>query len=84
MGGSVMVSTALQRFNWRKLQFARSEILRMVAAGATWKLALSAGLAGKTMWNHGVICLADIVAKPITSIVAGILAIDPIAAYGRR
>jgi hypothetical protein len=79
-----MIATALNGFDWQRLRLARSEVLRMLTAGTAWGLAMSAGIAGMTFWNHSMVCPDDIVVTTVLSIVAGILAIGPIAAYGGR
>ena len=78
-----MTATALQ-LNWQKLRLAQTDFVRMLAAGTAWGTALTAGLAGLTFWNCGMICPDDIAITAAISSVAGILAIGPIAAYGRR
>ena len=79
-----MFATELNRFDWQKLRLSKPEFLRMLLAGSLWGLALSAGLAGLSAWNHGMVCPDDIAITTAISIVTGIFAIGPIAAYGRR
>ena len=79
-----MLATALGRFDWRKLRLTRAEALRMLTAGTAWGVAMSAGLAGLTLWNCGMICQDDLIKTAVLSIAAGIVAIGPLAAYGRR
>lgn len=78
------IATALNEFDWQKLRLTRSEMRRMLVAGTAWGTAMSAGIAGMTFWNYGMICPDDIAVTTAISIAAGILAIGPIAAYGRR
>ncbi len=80
----MMFATVLNGFDWRKLRLTRSEALRMLMAGIAWGVAVSAGLAGMTLWNCGMICQDDLVKTTMLSVAAGILAIGPLAAYGRR
>jgi hypothetical protein len=84
MGGPLMIATTLDKFEWRKLRLTRNEALRMLLAGTAWGIAMSIGLAGMTLWNCGMICQDDLVRTTTISVVAGILAIGPLAAYGRR
>ena len=79
-----MTVTALHGLKWRKLRLTRNDALRMLTAGTAWGVAVSAGLTGMTFWNCGMICQDDLVKTTALSIVAGILAIGPLAAYGRR
>jgi hypothetical protein len=82
--GKMSFATALTGFSWRKLQLTRKEMLRMLMAGTAWGVAMSAGLAGMTFWNCGMICQDDLIKTTTLSFIAGILAIGPLAAYGRR
>ena len=79
-----MVATALGQFDWQKLRLTQTEFARMLVAGTAWGMAMSAGIAGMTFWNCGVVCPDDIVMTSAVSVAAGILAIGPIAGYGRR
>jgi hypothetical protein len=79
-----VISTTLEAFDWRKLRLTRNEALRMLIAGAAWGVAVSAGLTGMTFWNCGMICRHDLVVTTALSVAAGIIAIGPLAAYGRR
>jgi hypothetical protein len=84
MGGSLMIATTLNKFEWQKLWLTRNEALRMLLAGTAWGIAMSIGIAGMTLWHCGLICQDDLVRTTTISVVAGILAIGPLAAYGRR
>jgi hypothetical protein len=84
MGGPLMIATALNKFEWQKLWLTRTEVLRMLIAGSAWGIAMSVGLAGMTFWNCGMICQHDLLVSTALSVGAGILAIGPLAAYGRR
>jgi integral membrane sensor domain MASE1 len=79
-----MISTTLGAFDWRTLRLTRNEALRMLIAGATWGVAVSASLTGMTLWNCGMICQHDLIVTTALSVAAGIIAIGPLAAYGRR
>jgi hypothetical protein len=78
------IATALHGLDWRKLRLTRNESLRMLMAGTAWGVAVSAGLAGMTFWNCGMICQDDLIKTTAVSVAAGILAIGPLAAYGQR
>jgi hypothetical protein len=80
----MMIAAALNRFDWQTLRLTKSEGLRMLVAGTAWGLAMSAGIAGMTFWNCAMVCPDDIVFTTALSVVAGIFAIGPLAAYGRR
>jgi hypothetical protein len=75
---------SLPTLDLRHLRLTKSEVLRLLIAGTAWGLATSAGLAGLTMWNDGVVCIPDVLATTFTAIIAGLLTIGPIAAYARR
>ena len=79
-----MIATALQKFDWQKLKLKKSELLRTLIAGTAWGIAMAAGIASMTFWNYNMICSDDVAVTTVISIAAGILAIGPIAAYGRR
>ena len=78
------IATALNEFGWQKLRLTKPEVGRMLTAGTAWGVAMSAGLAGMTFWNCGMICQDDLTVTTALSVAAGVLAIGPIAAYGRR
>ena len=80
----MMITSALNKFEWQKLRLTRSEARRMLIAGTAWGAAMSAALTGMTFWNCGMICQDDLIRTTTLSVVAGILAIGPLAAYGRR
>jgi hypothetical protein len=80
----MMIATAFNSFDWQKLRLTKSAVLRMLIAGSAWGFAMSAGLAGMALWNDGMICSDDVVMTTVISVAAGILAIGPIAAFGRR
>ncbi|HXF87614.1 MAG TPA: hypothetical protein VNK48_04570 [Xanthobacteraceae bacterium] len=77
-------TSTLHRFDWHRLRLTKSETLRLLAAGTAWGLATSAGLAGLTAWNYGMLCIPDVLATTLVAVAAGILTIGPIAAYARR
>ncbi len=76
--------SALYRLDWRWLRLTKSEILRLLAAGTIWGLAMSAGLTGLTMWNYGMVCIDDVLATTLVAVAAGLLTLGPIAVYARR
>jgi hypothetical protein len=80
----MMIAAAFNRFDWQILRLTKSEALRMLVAGTAWGLAMSAGIAGMTFWKYAMVCPDDIVVTTVLSVAAGILAIGPLAAYGRR
>ena len=79
-----MIATAFNRINRQRLRLNGSDLLRMLTAGSVWGITMSAGLAGMSAWNCGMVCLDDVAMTAATSIGTGILAIGPIAAYRRR
>ena len=79
-----MIAAALRRFELRMLLLTKSELLRLLIAGSAWGIATSAGITAMTFWNYNVICSDDILVTTALSVIAGILAIGPVAAYGRR
>ena len=58
-------------------------VLRMIGAGTSWGLLLSAGLTALSFYSCGAICLDDVMVTTALSVSVGIVAIGPIAAFGR-
>jgi hypothetical protein len=77
-------TNTLYGFDWRRLRLTKSETLRLLAAGTAWGLATSAGLTGLMMWNHGVVCIDDVLTTTLVAVAGGLLTIGPIVAYARR
>jgi hypothetical protein len=77
-------ATTRREFDWQRLRLKTPALLRLLGAGVAWGITLSVGLAGLTMWNDGMICLDDIVATTVISVLSGVFTIGPIAAYGGR
>jgi len=78
------MTTAIRATTWQRLRLTKAELQRMLLAGIVWGLAMSIGLSAMTAWHYGMICLDDVAFTTVVSVMAGILAIGPIAAYGRR
>ena len=57
--------------------------LRMIGAGTAWGVLLSAGLTALSFFSCGAICLDDVMVTTALSVGVGIVAIGPIAAFGR-
>jgi hypothetical protein len=57
---------------------------RGVAAGAAWGVTLTIALTALTAWQCGGICIDDAIWLGGVSTATGLLAIGPIAAFGRR
>ena len=69
---------------WQKFKLTHRDILRMLVAGCVWGLALTFGLTAMTFFKFGMICFDDLASTAAISVIAGIIAIGPIAAYGRH
>jgi hypothetical protein len=78
------VAATLRRFDLAGPRLTRRELRRGVIAGVTWGAALTLGLAAMTVLSCGGICLTEVAVDGALSLVAGLLGIGPIAAYGRR
>jgi hypothetical protein len=75
------VSTANgMSWGWR---LHRHAALRMLGAGSAWGLVMTTGFVGYALWSCGGVCLEDVAVTTATSMVAGILTIGPLAAFGR-
>jgi hypothetical protein len=61
-----------------------SAVLRGLLAGVTWGLTLTAALTLLTAWQWGGVCIDETLWIATLSVPAGILAIGPIALFGRR
>lgn len=60
----------------------RRAALRMLGAGSAWGVVMATGFVGYALWSCGGVCLEDAALTTSTSIVAGILTIGPLAAFG--
>jgi len=56
---------------------------RAILAGTSWGLVVGLGLPILTFLGCGMICLSDIALTTAIAVPAGILAIGPLAAFGR-
>lgn len=56
---------------------------RGLAAGVAWGLALTAGLTALAAWQCGGVCIDEVMWLGGASTATGMLAIGPIAAFGR-
>ena len=79
-----MIATALNAFDWSRLRPTKRDWLRAVAAGSTFGLVLTIGLAAMTTWQCGGICVPELEVNAVLSLAGGILGIGPVAAYGGR
>jgi hypothetical protein len=79
MGGSLMHALTLPR-----LRLERAAMLRGVAAGTLWGVTVAAALLGLSFYQCGSICLGQIVDTTALSMLAGIVAIGPVAAFRRE
>ena len=61
----------------------RRAMLRGLAAGSAWGLAVAAGLLGLAFYQCGTICLGQILDTASLAVAAGVVAIGPVAAFGR-
>jgi hypothetical protein len=59
-------------------------LLRGVAAGTLWGVAVAGFFLGRAFLDCGMVCVDDVVMTGSTCILAGVLIIGPLAAFGRR
>jgi hypothetical protein len=78
MGGSLMTAALTT------VHFDRTVLRRGIVAGTAWGLALSAGLFGIASWQCGLPCPDNVAFTTLVSIVTGIVAIGPLAAFAKR
>ena len=62
----------------------RATLLRGVAAGSVWGVVVSGALLSLSFYQCGTICLNQIVDTTALSMLAGIVAIGPIAMFKRN
>jgi hypothetical protein len=62
---------------------SKRSVLRMIGAGTAWGVLLSAGLTALSFYGCGAICPDDVMVTTALSVGVGIVAIGPIAAFGR-
>ena len=72
-------AAALRNRDW----IPAGAVPRGLAAGTAWGLTMGLGLPLLTFANCGVICLSDVAYTTAVSVVAGIAAIGPLAAFRR-
>jgi hypothetical protein len=70
---------ALRTIEW----LPAGTLARAVLAGTAWGLTMGLGLSMLSFMNCGVICLSDVAFTTTVSVVAGIVAIGPLAAFRR-
>lgn len=76
-----MMTVLALNFSWPRL--TRRRALRMVGGGAAWGVLLSAGQTALSFYGCGAICLDETIVTTALSVSVGILAIGPVAAFGR-
>ena len=57
--------------------------LRGLMAGIAWGVIFSGGMMAHALANCGFVCLDDAALMTTTSVMAGIVTIGPVAAFGR-
>jgi hypothetical protein len=56
---------------------------RALAVGAIWGATMAAGLTLLGYWEYGAVCLGDAVLTTVMAVAAGVIAIGPLAMFGR-
>jgi hypothetical protein len=74
-----MTTLALPRLN-----LDRPAILRGLAAGTAWGIAVASALLGLSYYRCGGVCLSQIVETAALSVAAGIVAVGPLALLRRE
>ena len=67
-----------------QLEFDRGTLLRGATAGAAWGVIVATALLGLSLYQCGGVCAGQIVETTALSVLGGIVAIGPIAAFRRR
>jgi hypothetical protein len=67
-----------------QLRFDRATVLRGIAAGTVWGVVVSTALLGLSLYQCGTVCLGQIVDTTALSVLAGIVAIGPLALLRRK
>jgi hypothetical protein len=62
----------------------RGTVLRGIAAGAVWGIAVATALLGLSLYRCGGICLGQIVETAALSVAVGIVTIGPLALFRRE
>ncbi len=62
-------------------RLGRTAMLRWLAAGTAWGLALSAGFFGLALWQCGIPCPDDVALTALTCVGTGLLTLGPLAAF---
>jgi hypothetical protein len=61
----------------------RRMLLRGIAAGGAWGVAVAAALLALSFYQSGAICLGEIIDTAAWSVTAGIAAIGPLVVFSR-
>ena len=67
-----------------RLALSRRDVMRGVIAGLAFCIMLTAGFAAMSTWQCGGVCLPEVAGNAALSLVAGVLGLGPVAAYGGR
>ena len=78
------VASALPATPHSRLKLTKREVVRALAAGMAFSIALTAGFAAMAAWECGGVCLLDVADNAMLSFAAGIFGLGPVAAYGGR
>jgi hypothetical protein len=79
-----MIASLAARISAPRVTLTRGALRRGLIAGSVWGIGMAALLIGRELWTCGGVCLPDAAMTTGLSIVAGIVTIGPLAAFGRR
>lgn len=69
---------------WRRLRLGPADWRRAIVAGTAFGLTLTVALTAFSAWQCGGICPAEVVETLSLSLLAGLVGLGPVAAYGGR
>jgi hypothetical protein len=69
---------------WSRLTLGKRDVMRGVCAGVAFCIVLTLGFAAMSAVQCGGICLPEVAGNAVLSLVAGVVGLGPVAAYGGR
>ena len=69
---------------WSRLTLDKRDVMRGAGAGVAFCVALTLGFAAMSAAQCGGVCLPEVAGNAVLSLMAGVVGLGPVAAYGGR
>ena len=79
-----MLAAAVRKLDGLHLHITPHDLKVIVGAGIGWGIMFAVGMATMKWWNCAMVCPDEIIITTALSTAVGIVAIGPVALYGRR